>query len=546
MLRRFRAPLLALVLLFPLATHAQDTPPVVEGTLVGHDGTALPVSHVHIRPYDKGPTRSRPVGPDTSFHVPLDTTGVVTLRFTGQNHEMQDATILARPGDTVGVDVRLGTFPEPDRLAPKVVGEFNDFSYRNGTLPMEERDDGTFAAVVPTPDDSLTYGVLGTGPDGTQFDRLDYDQRGNYRAVLATPRDSTTVTYDSASVPRSDTAPSVQFRDTTSTAARYAAFVNDVKARHDAYANALQAAGDRTEQKALTDTFDWSPNHRRLERALQADPPAPVANAYRAAYLDHTVKVDSIVATEALNAIPASSPLWSMVGLSSTIQATGGLDAHEDFAYKMLRENPDDGVKAELLVGLLHQADKNDAQEKKQLLYSWMEAEYADTRYIRIARSRYAPDRAIRAGKPAPDFQVAALRDTTKTFTDESFAGQYVLLDFWATWCAPCIQELPTLRKADSTYSDENFTILSLSFDDARSTVTSFLQDRDMPWKHAFVENGFGSSIADKFEVVGIPKPVLVGPDGRIVATAGDLRGEKLLKTLKTHLESAAEAPGSN
>jgi len=70
-----------------------------------------------------------------------------------------------------------------------------------------------------------------------------------------------------------------------------------------------------------------------------------------------------------------------------------------------------------------------------------------------------------------------------------------------------------------------------------------------MPWKHAFVENGFGSSIADKFEVVGIPRPVLVGPDGQIVATAGDLHGEKLLKTLERHLGSAAEgaeASGSN
>jgi thiol-disulfide isomerase/thioredoxin len=197
-------------------------------------------------------------------------------------------------------------------------------------------------------------------------------------------------------------------------------------------------------------------------------------------------------------------------------------------------------------MSLLHRAGQTDAEEKQKLLYSWMEAEYADTRYIRIARSRYAPDRAVQAGKPAPRFEVSALRDTSKTFTPAAFEDQYVLLDFWATWCGPCIAELPTLRKADSTYAGDNFTILSLSFDGARSTVTDFLRDRDMPWKHAFVEDGFESEIADRFEVSGLPKPILLGPDGRIVATESDLRGEDLMKTLEKHLGPSAGDPASN
>lgn len=131
-------------------------------------------------------------------------------------------------------------------------------------------------------------------------------------------------------------------------------------------------------------------------------------------------------------------------------------------------------------------------------------------------------------------------------FTPASFKGQYVLLDFWATWCAPCIAELPTLQTADSTYGGQDFTILSLSFDGERSTVTDFLRDRDMPWQHAFVEGGFESEIANRFEVVGIPKPILLGPDGQIVATESDLRGENLLTTLEEHLEPSGGASASN
>ncbi len=67
-----------------------------------------------------------------------------------------------------------------------------------------------------------------------------------------------------------------------------------------------------------------------------------------------------------------------------------------------------------------------------------------------------------------------------------------------------------------------------------------------MPWKHAFVEGGFESDVAGRFEVVGIPKPILIGPDGQIVATASDLRGEDLLKTLEEHLGPTADASASN
>jgi thiol-disulfide isomerase/thioredoxin len=403
-------------------------------------------------------------------------------------------------------------------------------------------------ATVPSPSDSLTYGVLGARPDGTQFDRVTYARRGNYRPVVAAPSDSTTITYDPDAVPRSDAEPTVTFRDPASPAARYAAFVQDVEARQEAFTDAMQAA-DRAERRAISDTFDWAPNRTRLASALEKDLPSSTANAYRVAYLAHTFDADSTVAKAVLSTMPASSPLWGVEqgGLfQRAVYTAGGPRAHEDLAYEILRENPSDQVRAATLSMLLRRAAQNDETEKQELLYAWMEAEHADSRYMRFARARYAPDRAIQVGKPAPEFSVAALRDTAKTFTRASFEGRYVLLDFWATWCSPCIDELPTLRKADSTYGGDDFTILSLSFDDRRSTVTDFLKDREMPWQHAFAEGGFDSKVANQFEVVGIPKPILLGPNGRIVATEKDLRGEALLETLNEHLGPTADATGDD
>jgi len=67
--------------------------------------------------------------------------------------------------------------------------------------------------------------------------------------------------------------------------------------------------------------------------------------------------------------------------------------------------------------------------------------------------------------------------------------------------------------------------------------VEAFLEERyDMPWLHAFVEGGFNSELALTFEVQGIPKPVLVNPQGEIVAVGTALRGDQLSKTLSRHL----------
>ncbi len=74
---------------------------------------------------------------------------------------------------------------------------------------------------------------------------------------------------------------------------------------------------------------------------------------------------------------------------------------------------------------------------------------------------------------------------------------------------------------------------MSLSFDRKPQNVVEFRKKRwPMPWMNAFVEGGFRSGTAKTFEVAGIPKPVLVGEDGKIIATEAELRGEKLEETL--------------
>lgn len=148
-------------------------------------------------------------------------------------------------------------------------------------------------------------------------------------------------------------------------------------------------------------------------------------------------------------------------------------------------------------------------------------------------------EETVEVGAPVPTFEISALRDSTQAFVPSDFAGQFVLLNFWATWCAPCIEKLPTQRTAAQRYEDA-FAILNISFDRSRSVVISFLEDHAVPGRHAFVGiKEFRGSFARQFAIDGIPSPILVGPDGQVVATEGRIESEGLLETLEKEIGAA-------
>jgi thiol-disulfide isomerase/thioredoxin len=136
-----------------------------------------------------------------------------------------------------------------------------------------------------------------------------------------------------------------------------------------------------------------------------------------------------------------------------------------------------------------------------------------------------------------PRFAVESLDDPGVLISDESLLGKTCLVDFWATWCPPCVEEIPVLTKAYEKYHERGLEILSLSFDRSPEQIKSFRAKKfPMPWLHGYVERGFGSYIAEAFHVENIPRQVLIGPDGRILALDEELRGEKLEMTLEKNM----------
>ncbi len=146
-------------------------------------------------------------------------------------------------------------------------------------------------------------------------------------------------------------------------------------------------------------------------------------------------------------------------------------------------------------------------------------------------------NRVVVKHSPLPDFSVSLL-EGQGNISKADFAGRYYLLDFWATWCPPCIEEMPNLHKVYEKYKDKNFTMISLSLDDNVEIIRKFRNEKwKMPWLNAHLSSGFGSQIANNFVVSGVPMAFLVSTDGIILATGGDLTGENLEKTLARYVD---------
>ncbi len=144
----------------------------------------------------------------------------------------------------------------------------------------------------------------------------------------------------------------------------------------------------------------------------------------------------------------------------------------------------------------------------------------------------------VSVGDAAPDFDVERIAGTGKgdrvRLGDER--GKVVLIDFWATWCGPCVAELPTIKDIEKSFGgDPRFRLISLSSDQTAEPALRVIREKGLNWTHGLVDR-FGSGVMARYDVRAIPSTFLIGPDGRILAK--DLRGADLKAAVAKALES--------
>lgn len=122
-----------------------------------------------------------------------------------------------------------------------------------------------------------------------------------------------------------------------------------------------------------------------------------------------------------------------------------------------------------------------------------------------------------------------------KIITLSAYKGKYVLVEFWASWCAPCRAESPNLVKAYATYHPRNFEIIGVSLDTNQPKWLKAISDDHYTWPQIAVVEDQDSPIANDYGVIGIPFNVLLDPNGIIIARnlRGDALQKKLMEVLK-------------
>jgi thiol-disulfide isomerase/thioredoxin len=127
-----------------------------------------------------------------------------------------------------------------------------------------------------------------------------------------------------------------------------------------------------------------------------------------------------------------------------------------------------------------------------------------------------------------------------KEFDWAQYRGKIVLIDFWATWCVPCLNEIPNIRNVYDKYHDKGFEVISVNMDRDLTPVRQYLGKRPLPWRtlHSDDPNalGFESVIAKQFGITAIPFIVIVDRDGKVSAI--HVRGDKLDLVVQSMLGS--------
>ncbi len=493
----------------------------LKGKLLGSDGKPMPKSEIYIFADAVSyfaSTVPAAVKDDGSFELKFKTPGSYSVAFCGLGHTMYMATLPVF--DVKGVtEVEVKLSVPKTQLFPNTLG-FKSNAGVDFFLPdfVKKGSDGKYTFTVNKKIDTLLVQLTGRAystPAGFEYPGAKYvpDSLGGYHTAFYNVKPGFSIIIDPTTLPK-----------TVGNNTESITFLSDPVNIKEVY-EASERPNKNFEETNLK-TFNYFKDLFKNGKSKAARDIAAV-QLFTYHVTAEYPSVENI--EEVINAITADNIGWSR-NFYSLIEIVERKPVSEQ--SKFISDIFESSTSVDLKMYVLYylKGKPNMVSEEK----------YAE---LFAAYKKVATDEkygySLTDLKPAVPLSEQKVEDFTvklidgKDFSPKQLEGKYYLIDFWGTWCMPCIEEIPSIEKAYAKFSSKGFEIISLGFNSPEEDFKNQRKKTPMPWLHALLNDVDAETLANLYNVQYIPKMLLVGPDGKIIANEETLRDGGLEKKLE-------------
>jgi peroxiredoxin len=248
-----------------------------------------------------------------------------------------------------------------------------------------------------------------------------------------------------------------------------------------------------------------------------------VNDAYQSFEDEYTVMTAELVK---LNEVVKANPQDEATKNAFNAAYATFLKSFRELSKKTIVENMGNPLGVHIFQAALSSLENNDLEA----ILAKATPEFLNDGNVKMVKAQLDLSKNVQEGSKCPELKMMTPEGAQISLSEFIGKGNYVLIDFWASWCAPCMRELPNVLDCYNTFHPKGFDIVGVSLDEDAAAWKGAIQKNKIPWHHMSDLAGWKSQAVTVFSFSSIPHTVLVDPKGIIVAK--NLRGEELKSKL--------------